>query len=280
MEENQSGEPVETVAPIESEAPTAPLADDVKDRTKEQFDKLLESNRRLAEENALKSQEIAKREEMDRVFGEQNKKPTQQPAIDPSDLITKDPVTGEEWVNGKVLKTKLEEANAKAARAEQIINSYIAETQDKEAKRQNEEAFAAYPQLDPNGKKFDPNFTKHVRGILQDSMWNSNDYGGRPLSFKAAADFVKSSFQPTGPAALTTEEVAAAKAASDAAQAVKEAASATPVAQPGNASRQNIDDTNELENLKYRTRYLNDDAALAERIKHTEHILAKDAIKS
>src|SRR3990167_1255509 len=292
MNDNQPGDsapvapaPVEPVvpaapaAPVAPVAPVAPLADDTKDRTKEQFDKLLESNRRLAEDNANKALEIARRDEMDRVFTPQASRPTQPAPIDPKDFIEKDPVTGQEFINVERLRERLEETNTKAVRAEEIINKYIAETQDKEVQRQNEEAFSAYPELDPNGKKFDVNFTKHVRGILQDSMWNVNDYGGKPLSFKAAADFVKGSLKPAdvAPAAPTEEEAAIAKAEADAAQLAKDQASANPTAQPGNASRQNANDNAELENLRYRTRYLNDDTALAERIKHTEHILPKEA---
>ena len=260
-------------------APVSPLPDDTRTRTQEQFDKLLESNRKLTEDNANKTLEIAKRDEMDRVFKPQEPKSDQPASIDPKDFIEKDPVTGQEYINSARLRERLEEASTKAVRAEEIINKYIAETQDKEVARQNEEAFKAYPELDPNGKKFDVNFTKHVRGILQDSMWNVNDYGGRPLSFKAAADFVKGSLKSSdvAPAAPTAEEAAAAKKAADEAQTAKDQASANPAAQPGNATRQNVNDDEELKSLRYRTRYLNDDNALAERIKHTEHILPKEA---
>ena len=68
-----------------------------------------------------------------------------------------------------------------------------------------------------------------------------------------------------------------AEAAAAAAQASKEQGSAQAVSQPRAQVQQSAEADEALENLRYRVRYLNDDAALAERIMHTEHILPRDA---
>lgn len=256
-----------TPAPVQAQAPQLP--DDTRDRTRNEFEKLIESNRRLAEENArLAEMSRATRQPAPTA-------PSTSQAVDPNDFIETNPISGEKYLNDEKLRNKLNELNTKASRAEQIIQSYMEETQRKEIQSQNDEAFAAYPELNPTGDKYDTTFVKQVRGILQDSMWNAEEYGGRPLSFKAAADFVRQQNTPKVVAAPVVDEKAA-KAASDAAQAAKEQSSAQATGQPGNNARENLNDQEELKSLIYRTRYLNDDKALAERIKHTEHILPRE----
>jgi len=56
--------------------------------------------------------------------------------------------------------------------------------------RQTQEAVGAYPELDPNSKNHDKEFYQAVRGRLLDSMLRPNEYGGKVLSYKEAADRV------------------------------------------------------------------------------------------
>lgn len=266
--------PVVPVAPVVPVTPIAPLPEDVKERTKSQFDKLIESNKKMSEEIRDFKEDLAKRDDGGRAV--MPTPTTPQAPINENDFIEIDPKTGEQFINGQTLRAKLEEANNKAIQAEKIIKQYIAETEQKEAQKQNDEAFAAYPELNPNGKDYDPNFTKHVRGILQDSMWNVDDYDGRPLSFKAAADFIKSEMKPKEKV-LTPEEQKKADDKAAEAKATKEQISAQPETKSGNSARENFSDDDKQRDLVYRTRYLNDDNALAERLKATEHILPKEA---
>lgn len=264
-------EPVVAQAPVVP-APVATLPDDTKERTSREFEKLIQNNQRMAAEiarlEAIKPAPVAPI----------NPAPSQ---VNPDDFTYVDPNTGEKFVDGDKLKTKLDDVNAKAQRAEQIINNYIKVEQDKEIARQETEAFATYPELNPNGDKYNPNFEKLVGGILQDSMWNPAGYGGKPLSFKAAGDFVRGQTTPTPtPVAQPVQVDATQQAAVDAAQTARDQVTAQPAVQPGPQVRENAEEAAHLESLRYRTRYLSDDKALAERIAHTEHILTKDATQT
>lgn len=244
------------------------------DRTREQFEKLLESNKRLYDANMLLRQEMEQQRTAPKP--QPNRPATQE--VDLNDFIQEDPSTGQKYINDQRLKARLAEIQERAEKAEQAIQNYVKTNEDREIERQNKEAFTAYPELEPGNKTFDVTFHKQVRGILADSMFNPDDYQGRPLSFKEAADFVRAQYpkqaaQQTAPATAEIEQQTAAK--SQAAQAQKEQASSQANSQPRAA--QQISDEDELESLRYRTRYQNDDWALAERIKYTEHILPRDA---
>jgi hypothetical protein len=246
------------------------------DRTKEQFEKLLESNKRLYDANMLLRQEMEQQR-----TAPQAPQPGPQRAteINPDDFIEEDPSTGQKYINDQRLKAKLEEIQKKADQAEKAIQNYMKTNEDREIERQNQEAFDAFPDLDPSSKKFDANFHKQVRGALADSMFNPEDYNGRPLSFKEAASFVRTQYptqtaQPKASDATAETEKAEAEK-SQAAQTQKEQASTQANSQPRAA--QQVSDDEELESLRYRTRYQNDDWALAERLKFTEHILPRDA---
>jgi hypothetical protein len=206
-----------------------------------------------------------------------DRQPQATPAtINPNDFVERDPITGEAFINEEKLKQKINEANTRALEVEKTMQDYITAAERREAERQNTEAYSIYPELQPGTEKFNPDFNKQVRGILQDSMWNMDEYGGRPLSFREAADYVRK-FNPVAPVVTPEQAQAQQEAESQAAQALKEQSSTQPEGQRGNNARQSITDNDELANLQYRTRYLDDNAALAERIKHTEHILAPDA---
>jgi hypothetical protein len=204
---------------------------------------------------------------------------TETQEVNPDDFIEEDPSTGQKYINDKRLRARLEEIQDRAVKAEQAIQNYMKTNEDREIERQNQEAFTAFPELDPGSKEFDAIFHKQVRGILADSMFNPDDYNGKPLSFKEAASFVRTQYpkqkaQPKEASTATAEEEQA-TAKSQAAQTQKEQASTQANSQPRAA--QQVSDDEELESLRYRTRYQNDDWALAERIKFTEHILPRDA---
>lgn len=263
--------------------PVDPLPDQSSDRAKEQFEKLLESNRRLFETNELLRNQLEGRQQSQQVFDplRQQQAPRQQGQATMEDFVEVNPVTGERYIDENRLKSRLSELNQKASKLETAMQSYMRAAEGRESERQNKEAFAAHPELDPYSQNFDQDFNKQVRGILIDAFNNPNDYGGRPLSFREAADYVRGQLGKVTQKAQASEqqqqaEVQQQQQAAEA-QAKKEQASTQATSQPGNQARTSVDDEQELAELRHRTRYLNDDQALAERIKHTEHILTADA---
>lgn len=266
----------EPVAPV-AQAPVAPaqpampeLPVSVPDRTKDQFDKLIESNRRLFETNTILNQEL----EQTRAVRQPS--PAQSvPSVNPEDFVEINPYTGDRVINEQRLKSKLEELQEKTLKAEQAIQSYTQQAEEREIDRQERETFASHPELDyRDPKNFDPEFNRLVRATLTDSFYAKDEYGGRPLSFKAAADLVRTRFPK--PVAAAAAPVVDNTAASNAAQQAKEQSSAQPTSQNRQQATQSASEEDALADLRYKTRYLNDDKALAERIMHTEHILPRD----
>jgi len=209
----QSAAQPKTSQPIvepKSEIPTTvetKLPAGTSERTAEQFDKLKDNNKRLYEANQLLQQELARKKQLEQQF-----KPVQtavpqeqQPKIE--QFIETDPVTGEQFVNEARLKGAITEAQNRATRAEQTVQSYITQQQQREEQKQTEEAYKAYPDLNPHHDKYDVELTKKTRAFLLDSMVNPQDYNGRPLTFREAADVAKMQLggQPK-PAPVVTEE--------------------------------------------------------------------------
>lgn len=56
--------------------------------------------------------------------------------------------------------------------------------------QQTQEALKSYPELDPLSKDHDKEFYQTVRGKLLDSMMRPNEYNGKTLTYKEAADSV------------------------------------------------------------------------------------------
>lgn len=258
-----------TPAPV-AQAPALPQ--DTRDKTREQFDKLLESNRRLYESNESLRRQVIAREQSERTFSPIQQVPTApKPTVDASEFVETDPMTGESFINTEKMKGRMKEINDRASRAEQAIQNYIKTAEQREIERQSNETFAVYPELNPRNKeKFNEGFNKQVRGLLLDSMYNPSEYGGQPLTFKAAADVVK---KMNVPASTVIEPKKEEKKTDSKAQDNKAQGSAQVPSQPGNLPEPIFDQA--LESLRYRTRR-GDDQALAERLKATEHIVPKE----
>ncbi len=257
-------------APAVTPAPALPQ--DTREKTKEQFDKLLDSNRRLYESNETLRRQILAREQSERTFNPIQQVPTAPTqTVKAADFVEVDPVSGESFINTDKMKGKMEEINQRASRAEQAIQGYIKTAEQREIERQSNETFAVYPELNPaNREKFNEGFNKQVRGILIDSMYNPSEYGGQPLTFKAAADAVKSLNQPTSTQPEPKKED---KKDDKKAQENKVQSSAQVPSQPGNLPEPTFDA--KLQELRVKTRYGSDEA-LAERLKATEHIVSKE----
>ena len=256
-------------APV-AQAPALPQ--DTRDKTREQFDKLLESNRRLYESNESLRRQVIAREQSEKTFSPIQQVPTApKPIVDASEFVETDPMTGESFINTEKMKGRMKEINDRASRAEQAIKNYIETSEKREIERQSNETFAVYPELNPRNKeKFNEGFNKQVRGVLLDSMYNPSEYGGQPLTFKAAADVVRGL---NAPASTVQEPKKIEKKTDSKAQDNKAQGSAQVPSQPGNLPEPTYDAR--LQELRMKTRYGSDEA-LAERLKATEHIVPKE----
>ena len=244
---------------------------EVSDRTKEQFDKLLENNQRLFEANELLQQELVKRQQAAQTFQPIQQPPTQQTPqqVNPNDFVEVDEY-GNKFVNEVKLQTAINTLNDKATRAEQVVQNYIQNAEQREIDRQNKEAYASYPELDPTDKDFNPEFSDFTRAVIYDSLINSHRYDGRGLSFKEAADLVKSR---TGGNQKVEEKIEEKEETSkaDEAQEAKEQGSLEPVTQP---QGQTAGPDEDLEQLRQITRLggTNSDRAIAQRLTRIPHV--------
>lgn len=288
--------PVAQPAPAVPAAPVAPAAPAPIDdgRTGQQFDKLIESNKQLYEANRLLQEALAQRAQSNQTFA-----PINQPAAQPAqpaqparqqyqqpqhqpqalqtpvampkatDFIETDPATGERYINQTKFEAAVADINQRASRAEQTVQQYIQQAEQREVERQNREAWSAYPELNPATAQFDARFSQQARAIIYDSMINPQDYGGRALGFKEAADFLKGGAPQQ---ALPQQQVPTIDPAVAAAQqTAKEQASLAATPQPQQAS-QFVNNDDAYNRLVMGTR-TGSDEALARRLLNAPHKL-------
>jgi hypothetical protein len=244
-------------------------------RTRDQFEKLLESNKSLYEANELLRTELQQRRESVQQFAPVQLPPVQQQAmptgINPADFIEIDPISGERAINEDRLNARIVEINDRASRAEEAVQRYVETSEQREIERQNKEAFNAYPELNPADPKHNVVFHNQTRAVIYDSILNPQDYGGKALNFKDAADYVQTQQARLVGAAQQSQVVApTVQDQPQAALELKQQAAASPVGETPTQRTASVDDQ-ELKALQKATR-LGDPTALATRIAHTEHI--------
>jgi hypothetical protein len=117
-------------------------------------------------------------------------------------------------------------------------------------------------------------FHNQTRAVIYDSVLNPQDYGGKPLSFKDAADYVRGQQSRLAEASQKPQEIATtekdAQAQQLAAQELKQQATASPTGEI-QTQRNVAQDVQELKRLQMATR-LGDPDALAIRLANVEHI--------
>ena len=257
-------------------APTFTPQQPTNTRTAEQFEKLLETNRLL-------NQELIRRSQANQAFQPIQAAPVAPAPVEPNvaDFTRVDPISGEEYIDKGKLQNALQRAQQEAmrgqetaTRAEQAMRNYVEAANGREIERQNKETFTVYPELNPQGKNFDTRFHAQVRGILTDSFLNTREYGGRPLTFIEAAQFIKGTGnqQPSQQQVVPTPQGGVQQPT---AQELKEQASLSIPSQPQQVLPSSANDET-IKALSEKTRY-GDDKALAERLKYTEHILPRGA---
>lgn len=269
--------PVATETPVASTTPSE-LPVDTSTRTKEQFSKLTESNNKLFNANRLLQQELLKRQASEQSFAPiQQAQPIQQPTVE--QFIEVDPNTGEQVVNVPKLTAAVESATTRASQAEQAVKSYIQRQEDEEVQKQTVEALSAYPELNPQGDKFDVNFHNMTRSLIYDSLIHPTDYNGRALTFKEAADKLRGSLgkekMAQQPAIQPTPaELKAQKEADKTAQQNLEKKEQASLGTAGNQQPAiNPAPNDELEFLRSRTRHGGQAGleALAKRLTNVDH---------
>lgn len=280
--ETNTGNPVvpQPTAPVDP-APVAPTPAPVSDRTADQFAKLLESNKRLAEQNEVyrKSIDLLNTPAPVKVQAPTaSVAPTKQNA---SDFIETDPNTGERFINEAALASRLAELEQRASKADQVesqLNTFVKTQNETQMQRETNEAIQAFPELDPKAQNFDPEFLRDVRARITDSMINPTDYSlpaGQRLEYKRAAELVKAQYSRYG--VQTTQKVTEQQEA-EAQQAAAEAKAQATAQVPNTSAPAQVYSTQadaELSSLRMKTR-LGSDEALAKRLLHTEHIVPKD----
>lgn len=157
------------------------------DRTTEQFEKLKEHNRRLNEAQQTLQKELEKKNQILQQFvGLQPQTQSVDTSVD--QFVEVDPITGEKFVNQDKLNKVIVEAKKQAEEAKKSVQEYIQSKEQQEMNSQAVEAFRNYPMLNPEAEGFDKEFHKRTRAFIADSMRFPQEYGGRVLTFKEAAD--------------------------------------------------------------------------------------------
>lgn len=145
-------------------ASTSALPQEASERTKREFEKLTTDLR----------QERTERERLQTLFNSMQSKP--------EDSKPNAPVMDTGVLEN--IQQRLNEAEQRVLQAESKANMTLEELE-------NREVYTAHPALNPNDEKtFDKELHKKTRQIILDSMLNPEDYEGKQLSFKEAADLV------------------------------------------------------------------------------------------
>jgi len=169
--ETEQAAPQQEVSEAEESASRDELPEGVTDRTREQFEKLKQSNQALKAE----LDRLSKTEQKN-VFGSLAQGPSFG-TPQPQQFV--DPYTGE--VDVQALNKAITDAQQQANAARREARRVKEEAQEKEA-------YADYPEINPNAKNFDKKLFNATRAILVDSLMNPADYGNKELTLKEAVE--------------------------------------------------------------------------------------------
>ena len=220
------------------------LQDEVSERTREQFEKL---------QGQLKS-EREQKEYLAQVLNRANQAQVEQvkPIIDPDTGLVDEVAIAD-------LQKQVIESRKTATQAQRAVSEYL-------VKQEEQEMVASHPELDSNSKTYDKNLRTLAEGIYYHSMVNPQEYDGRQLSPKEAADMAK---KLKG----TVSEEGKKRGAEEADKAVMPKEQASLEAKGTPSRRGQVED--DLADLKYRTRR-GDKTALIERLRRAGFIKAKE----
>lgn len=163
------------------------------DRTKEQFQKLLQSNKELKER--LAQVESNKNSEPVIAYGSVYETFKSNPATAQSDVQDTDYVNADGEVDIEKLNADLKALKVSALEARRLAEQAREEIEVREA-------HAKHPYLDPQNPNFDPNFFE----LVKDRVLRHRYYEGKNMPLSNVADQVLSFYKPNGMAKKETEK--------------------------------------------------------------------------
>lgn len=178
----------ETLSP-EPEVVEDGLPETVSDRTRQEFEKLKESNRKLKEEleATRKTQEYG-----ESVFNSFTPKESELEVQQPAE-ITEDYIDSDGNVDVARLNKALKDANKRARQALELANIAAQTTKQADEARQVQDAHAKHDWLNPQSSNFDPIAYDAVVARMARYMQQ-----GRKPNLVEVADEVRSAYQPRG----------------------------------------------------------------------------------
>lgn len=187
MSDDQKGQNIVEEKPQEPMPSSDKPAEDIKERTANEFEKLTETNKRLKQElDELKSR--PQESVLDSLRPKQVAEDYQ--GLNTTDVKQiQDDLTfigedGNKYVNDALLRQRLAEANRQALEAKKQAEMALDQARRYDESAQIREAYKAFPELNPNEtEKFDKTFWEDVRKeLISQSMQGQRDL------MKAASD--------------------------------------------------------------------------------------------
>lgn len=214
------------------------------DRTKEQFQKLLQSNKELKDK--LAQLESNKNSEPVIAYGSVYETFKGNPAVNQSDVQDTDYVNADGEVDIEKLNADLKALKVSALEARRLAEQAREEIEVREA-------HAKHPYLDPQNTQFDPNFFE----LVKDRVLRHRYYEGKNIPLANVADQVLSFYKPGSVAKKDAE-----KAVEEYKKSQQQVTSNAPIS---SSTGRRQEGTN-LEDLRIRTQN-GDSQALRERLK-------------
>jgi hypothetical protein len=260
----------ETLPTEDVHTDTEELPEEASERTKKNFEKIREENKKLKEQlaqygdsvfDAFRPQQTAAQPKVDAdAYGNLNQSQV--------DSITSRFVDDEGNVDINGLNRELSQANQKAAQADQRAARLEDKLERFEESQQVREAHVVHPWLDPKNPAFDP-----VRfELVRDRILRVKYYEGQPITLLEAADYISQGTSSASPVNLD-------KVSEEAVEKYKESQVKRQQG-PIETGKGEPRDTQDLGDLRQRTRYENpsDDApALEERLANLGILSKKDS---
>lgn len=236
-EETQNGQVEEVVTPegeeqqpVEmptTEEPSNELPEDASERTKQQFEKLKEHNKKLKKElEAAKGGQPKPPSLLESYVLHQPTAPVSTPNLSQTQVaeITKQVVDAEGYLNQDELEARLrkaDEAEQRARQAEQRANQALEKVARFEVDAQTRALYAKHPQLDPSSQTFDPEFYELTKNELLSQLVNGGTQDALAAADKMSKYVKKQEVTPQQQQTLAQRQQATARTGSGTASSSK-----------------------------------------------------------
>lgn len=178
-----------------AQVPSEPkLPEEVKDRTKEEFDKLLERNRALAEENASLKTTLSPKPTslLDEIYPSFNQQQFPDLPKGKAEEVAQKFVDAEGYVDVSKVSDALAQAQSEAQAAREDARQARQEVERHAISQDLEKAYIKHPYLDPDNEAFDENFYNLVRN----EVYGQAIKHGKKETFVNAAQTVLKVYNP------------------------------------------------------------------------------------